>query len=487
MRKRIIALLGLGLAGPVAAQEAAVGGESAVQVLSLERALATAFENSQTLAQARYGLRVANQQVREAWGGVLPDISATASYSRNLLVQQAFLPAFIFDPNAPPDELIPVRFGSDNTWQAGLSLTQPLFQWTAFIGVGAAGRYRELERERLRGVSHAVVASVRLAYLEAMLAAEEVRLTRQSVDRVRRTLEETRGLNRAGLASDYDLLRLEVQVANLEPTLSRAENALADAKRALLVAIGQDPLTPVELEGRLNEMNVVALAQNSASHQALLRLAGYVEDDRLDADRAWQLARASRSDLRQADLAVDLERARLGAQRAEYFPKLSIFSNYSLVAQENGAPDFFGTSRQRAKSAVAGLRVELPVFNGFAREARVQQAQATLGQARSRLEQLRQEAMREVHGLVADVREARLRAQGQERAVQQARRGFEIASAEYRAGLGSQLQVTDAEVALRQAEFNYARSVYDFLVASARLDNAVGNVPDQISSFVLPD
>lgn len=481
VRNWVMLVTGLALVRPVSGQEG-----SAVEVLSLERALTTAFENSRALEQARYGLRVADQQVREAWGTILPDISASASYSRNLVVQQAFLPAFIFDPNAAPDELVPVRFGSDNTWQAGLSLSQPLFQWNVFIGLGAAARYRALERERVRGVSHNMVASVRLAYLDALLAAEDMRLAEQSVDRVRRTLEETRGLNRAGLASDYDVLRLEVQLANLEPAWSRAQNAVADTKRTLLVAIGRDPLVPVEVEGRLNEMNVLALAQNSASHQTLLRLAGYAEGGLLDADEAWQTARVARSDLRQARLAVDLERARLGAERAEYFPKLSVFSNYSLVAQENGGPDFFGSANQRAKSATAGLRVELPVFNGFGREARVQQAQATMGQARSRLEQAEQDALREVHALVADAREARQRAQGQDRAVEQARRGYAIASAEYRAGLGSQLQVTDAEVALRQAEFNYAQAVYDFLVASARLDNAVGNVPTQVSSLVLP-
>jgi outer membrane protein TolC len=481
VKKVAILAVGLVLARPAAAQDG-----STVEVLSLERALTTAFENSRALEQARYGLRVADQQVREAWSNVLPDITASASYSRNLMVQQAFLPAFIFDPNAPPDELVPVRFGSDNTWQAGLSLEQPLFQWNVIIGVGAAGRYRALERERVRGVSHGVVESVRLAYLEALLAAEEVRLTQHSVDRVRRTLEETRGLNRAGLASDYDVLRLEVQAANLAPVLSRAGNTLAAAKRTLLVTIGRDPLAPIELEGRLNEMNVLALGQNSAGHQVLLRLAGYTEPNALQADQAWQTARQSRSDLRQARLAVDLERARLGAERAEYFPKLSVFSNYSLVAQENGSPDFFGSANQRAKSAVAGVRVELPVFNGFGREARVRQAQAIVGQAGARLDQLEQEALREVHTLVADAREARERVEGQERAVAQARRGFEIASAEYRAGLGSQLQVTDAEVALRQAEYNYARAVYDVLVAGARLDNAVGSVPTQVSSFVLP-
>jgi outer membrane protein TolC len=61
--------------------------------------------------------------------------------------------------------------------------------------------------------------------------------------------------------------------------------------------------------------------------------------------------------------------------------------------------------------------------------------------------------------------------------VSQAERGFQIASAQYREGLGSQLELTDAEVALRQSEFNYAEAVYDYLVARAQLDEATGQVP----------
>jgi outer membrane protein TolC len=73
--------------------------------------------------------------------------------------------------------------------------------------------------------------------------------------------------------------------------------------------------------------------------------------------------------------------------------------------------------------------------------------------------------------------ESRRRADAQRRAVRQAQRGFEIASAQYREGLGSQLELTDAEVALRESEFNYAQAAYDFLVAQANLDLAVGSVP----------
>jgi outer membrane protein TolC len=107
----------------------------------------------------------------------------------------------------------------------------------------------------------------------------------------------------------------------------------------------------------------------------------------------------------------------------------------------------------------------------------MQQARAAIDQNRARLAQTRDRAADELRTLVAALDEARERVASQGRAVEQARRGFEIASAEYRAGLGSQLQITDAELALRQSEFNYAQAVYDYLTARSNLDAARGTVP----------
>jgi outer membrane protein TolC len=83
----------------------------------------------------------------------------------------------------------------------------------------------------------------------------------------------------------------------------------------------------------------------------------------------------------------------------------------------------------------------------------------------------------QIRGLVESADEALARARAQRLAVTQAGRGFEIASAQYREGLGSQLELTDSEVALRQSEFNYAQAVYDYLIARAQLDQATGQVP----------
>jgi outer membrane protein len=453
-------------------------------VYSLARALQVALANSATIRDSEMEFEIAKHQVREAYGRILPDVSANVSYQRNLLVQQFFLPAAFFNPNAAPGELAAVRVGSDNTWTMGLTANQPLFEYTAFIGLGAAGQYKELQSERVRGSAQSVVTAVRIAYFTALLADESVRLTEESVNRVRKTLEETQAMNRAGLASEYDVLRLEVQLGNLEPNLRRARIERDGATRNLLIEMGLDPATPIELEGRLNEVDLSEVGRNTLENVALLNVAGLATSTAADFDGLLQTALVQRSDVRQLQVSIVVEEARLQVEKSEYFPKLSLFSNYNITAQQNGGPVFFGNSPdQRLRTSVAGVQVQVPIFSGFARNARVQQANARIHQNEYRLERLERQAASDLRTWVDNVEEAQQRAGSQRRAVEQAQRGYEIASAQYNAGLGSQLQITDAEVALRQSEFNYAQAVFDYLSARAGLEAAVGTVPDEAGTF----
>ena len=471
--RRLVVVVAFGLiSSPAGAQEVAP-----VESYSLQRAMRVALASSHTITAAEEGLSVADQQVREAWAAVLPDLTATASYARNLKVQQGFLPARLLDPTAPEGAVRAVRFGSDNTWTAGLAFNQPLFEFDVFIGVGAASQFRSLETERLRGTTQQVVSAVRQAYLGALLAVEDVRLTDNSVARTRSTLEETRSLNRAGLASSYDVLRIEVQLANVEPNLRRAQNRLAASKRSLLIEMGLEPTARIELEGRLNEVNVVGEGQNDAANELLIAVSALPTGTELQFDELYSMALGRRSTLRQVRGNIDLEGTRLRSQKAEYFPTLSLFSNYNITAQEDGNPTFFGAANSRTTAAVTGVRISIPVFQGFSRDARVQQTAATLRQNEAQLERLEKETENELRTVLDNLDESRSRVASQGRAVQQAQRGFEIASAEYREGVGSQLQITDAENALRQSEFNYAQAVYDYLIGRAELDAIMGTVP----------
>lgn len=449
----------------------------------LRAAIREALANSPSVAEAEYSVNIAQQQVREAWASALPDIAGTLSYSRNLMVQEIFLPADFF-PGGTPGEVRPIRVGSDNSWQLGLTLTQPIFQYEVLVGVGAASRYQAVEEERLRGTTQQVVTAVRQAYLDALLAEAELRLLEQSIDRVRRTLEETRAQNQAGLAGDYDVLRLEVEYANVAANLTRAQNAVEARTRSLQVEMGLPADGAMRLEGRLDDVVPDSVAGNTPENVDLILLAGVPGVLDRSLEDLLAVTEAERSDLRQLRATILLEESRKQVEVAQYYPKLSLFGNFNIQAQENGGPNFFGeNANQRTQASAAGLRLEVPIFQGFRRPARVAQAEASVRQYEVRLARTEQDARNQVRTLYDAVGEALDRARSQHRAVRQALRGFEIASLEYREGIGSQLQITDAEEALRQSQFNYARAIYDYLSARAQLELAMGSVPDAPEQF----
>ncbi|UCE03554.1 MAG: TolC family protein [Candidatus Latescibacterota bacterium] len=471
-------LISLGSATRTPAQESeSRAATSTLRSMTLTSCIQFAIQNSRDLVGSRLGLEVANKQVREAWGEVLPQVDANFNYIRNLTDQSAFLPAIILDPNADPNAVIPVQFAGDNIWASVVTFEQPLFQAEAFIGVGAAGRFRSLQTERVRGTAHATVMNVRIFYYETLLARDEIRLLQESIERVETTLAGARGLQAAGLGSSYDVLRLEVELAKLVPNRQRAQNRLLEAKRNLKVLMGMDVGQAIAVSGSLLTIDLEDLDANAAAERELIDVVGVRVGDGSGLEEILELARQNRSELLQARLDTQLADTQLKAERATVYPRLMAFAAYRIDAQENDSPDFFGDSRQRVTNWQAGLRLEVPIFSGGSRWARISQRKYQLDQVRTREALTEQEVENQVRSLVARILEAYQRARAQRRAVAQAQRGFEIASAEFTNGLGTQINATDAEVALREAEFDYAESVFDLLVARAQLDTAAGIVP----------
>jgi outer membrane protein TolC len=466
--------VGLGVAVLLLVAPVAAGAQAGPEArLTVRDAVAASLEANRQLANARWQLEAAQDQAREAWGSIMPKLNFNASYTRNLEVPTQFLPAVIFDPTAGPEDVIGVQFGSDNQWFAQARADQPLFNAAAFLGVSAAGRFEALQQEALRGQAQQVATQARLRYYDVLLAEEQLRLTRQSRDRVARVLAETRQLNEAGLASDYEVLRFDVELSNLEPNVARTENAVASARRALAIAMGREALGDLELAGSL--LAVELPEDGGVESDAALLLDRPIRAEALPTEEVLRVAMERRSDIQQLVLTKDLRSTERTVEITRYLPQISIFGTWTASGQGNGSPTFFGD--QNASSSAVGLEVSVPLFSGFQRPARVSRLGAVVEQVTAQLELVRDQALNEVRTLRDRAQEARERALAQRRAVEQARRGYEIARSQYEAGTGSQLQVTDSELALRQSEFNYAQAVYDYLTTQARLDAAVGVVP----------
>ncbi len=463
--------------GRADAQERSAPPELGDDPVLLSTVVRVALERNRDVLEAEYQVAVAGEQVSEAWSNVYPSLDLSSSFTRNVAPQVSFLPAQIFNPNAAEGDFIPVQFGADNIWNLSLNAEQKLFDPRVFVGLGAAAGFERVQREALRGRTQQAVTRIRMAFYELLLGQEEVRLTENSLKRVRQSLDETRAMQEAGLSPVYDVLRLEVELANLEPNLRRARNRVEAAARELAVELALDPETRFEVGGSLAHMDLESLSDNTPANRDILGFNGVPDVDEGEAADFVRRNAPGRSDIRQLEMTRDLRHSELRIEQVEYLPKVFAFGTYGLAAQQNGSPDFFGSSAQRGSSKQVGLRVTIPVFSGFGRDARIDQKRAALRQAETQTRVASDRAEVQLRNLVDEVHEAHARAAGQRLAVGHARRGYEIASAQYREGLGSQLELTDAEGALRQSEFNYAQAVYDYLAARARLDEAAGRVP----------
>jgi len=259
------------------------------------------------------------------------------------------------------------------------------------------------------------------------------------------------------------VLRLQVELANLEPNLLRARNDLSAARRQLAVELAVGDPKRLTLKPSLDlgdtTWTIPAILVSEDSTRALI-----------------QAAKRQRSDLRQVQDLIDLRHTEVKLQKVEYLPTVSLFGSWDVQAQQNGSPNFFGDSRSRATSKLAGVRLNLPIFTGLQRNARIDQRQAVLRQARTQAQLMQDQAAAQVRDLLARHTENAARVQAQRLAIGQAELGFQITLARYRRGVGSQLEITDAEVALRQSEFNHAQAAHDLMAIQTQLELALGRV-----------
>ncbi|MDZ7658752.1 TolC family protein [Fodinibius sp.] len=445
--------------------------------ISLDQAIEIALANNTEIKRSLLSVRDADQQVRKAWSNVLPEITSSANYTRNLEVPVNFIPEVVFNPNGDPDNLVPVAFGTDNNWQGGFTISQTLFNGQAFVGVSTSSLYKKAQSEGLRATAQGIVTQTRMAYYQLLIAKEQVRLQESRLERVRENLSDTRKSYEQGLVDEYAVMQLEVQLENIKPELTSAEFSQKEAVRNLLDAMGLPVSLSLEVKGDLSNFDIQAPNTSKKENKALKKVDRMTELSLESDSTLMQRAFEMRGDLRVLDVQQQLQEKQIKAEKSKYLP--SVVANYNLQwsAAQAGQPVFFGNEQQRARSQTFMIGVQLPIFQGFQRDAAIQQAQIQRKDLQLQEYQTKREAESEITSAEESIREAFKVEAARKRALDLAQEGYDRALKRYQAGLGSQQEVTDAELQLREAEVGYAQMVFNYLAAKARYDQAVGKVP----------
>lgn len=435
--------------------------------LSIDQAIATALANNTELRIAKLAIDDSEQQVMLAWAEVMPSVTSTLNFTRSIELPVQFLPGEFF--GGAPGTLVPIKFGADNSWQGGFTVNQTLFRGDAIVAVSSRDVYRLAARESSRATAQHVVTRTRLAYYAVLMAEAQLRLADASLTRLRTNLEENRARAAAGLLDEYEVLRLEVQLANEEPRRAEAVDNLGKALRDLNLALGLPVDAPVTVKGDLVTFDVFAVNPDNVNAElmAVDRQIPLLPIDRIN-------VAANRGDLRTLYVQGRLKDREIFARKTEFFPEITATYNRQWTDAFNGD---VALADHWNRFQTLSVNVRLPLFDGMRRVTRTRQAQI---QRRGIDEQIRfaeQSARNEAVTSWQKLERVFETAASRRRAVEQARRGYDIALARYRNGVGSQLDVSEAEYQFQLAELHYASLMFDYLSAKAQYDLSRGEVP----------
>jgi outer membrane protein len=440
MRKRVGSLIILTLValGPaVLAQEA----ETPV-VLTIDKAIALALEQNpfhlasqEKIAQARAG-------IRQAVAGFLPTINAQGA---DTLDEKLFVLEF---PSMVPGEP-PTRMSIDFTkdYQMAFSFGLPLYaggRLTAGYKQANYGLKASLESVRLS--EQETIYEAKRAFYGYLLAKEFSAVAGEGLKLAEDFMKNVKNLYEVGMASKFDLLRSEVQVANLKPPAIRARNSVETAALGLKTVCGLDLDTPIEVKGEL-----VAPPLDSETRDVVAE------------------ALEQRPELRQLDYQRLMAGESLKIARGSLLPTLAIGGAYNVWGD---ALNFRKGNWQNYYTI--SLSLSLPIFNGFETRARIGQSKAVLRELEWTQKGLTNAIAFEVRQAVLNLDQAQETLLSQEKNVEQAREAVRIAELNYAEGLATNLDVSTAQVALSQARTNYSQALYDCVVSQAQLEKAVG-------------
>ena len=234
--------------------------------ITLERAISVALEQNKDVTNAKEDAIKANLQITEAASAAYPAINGQWNLDRTLK-QQVFVIEF-------PDEdgIITknrLKVGTDHVMTLGASLTQPIWLGGKVgTALKAAKIYRNLSEKTFATVQQNIVSGVATSFYTILLADEMVRITGESLDIAEKHLDNVMVLHEAGSATDYDLLRAKVNVANIRPQVIDAENNVKVSLLYFKDILGVSPDIPVTISGELTEPDTTLFRQAHTGNRA---------------------------------------------------------------------------------------------------------------------------------------------------------------------------------------------------------------------------
>lgn len=418
-------------------------------VLNLEQAIITALEGNHDLKKAKLDFEKAEQQVREAYGtSLFPSIDGSVQYNRALKRPEFFIETPFFTGRFPS--------GTKNTLTSSISAEQPLFTGAMFLAVNIAETFANISKKAEQYSEAELIKQVKQAYYTYLLSERLIELSDLQLNRADDNMKEAKTMFDAGLVSEYDYIKAKVQFQNMQPALTEAQIQQKLALNNLKILMGMELESNVVINDSLtfHSQNVPGFEDG---------LSSVMDRNKL---------------LKQMELQTELQDLNASYQFTQHFPKLNAFANWQIQAQENDDRSF--SDWRYINSVTVGVTLSVPIFRGWELDAKAEQAEIDYKKSLEDFIKTKKSVKNEYENSLLTIQKIEQQIAAYKSTVEEAERGYEIASKRFESGLGSQIEVTNSLVDFSQAKINYLQSVHDYYVEQANLDLILGKSVDEI-------
>lgn len=413
--------------------------------VNLQKALEIALSENPTIKIANRTIESKKYYKDEQIAALFPSVSASASYQRTVKKQKMTM-----EFGGSPME---IEVGTSNNYVAGLNFSLPLVAAPTWYNLKLSQIDVQNAIESARSSKIALINQVKSAYYGLLLAQDSYRVLQINFANVEMTAKNINDKYEQGLASDFDKLRADVQVANQKPQLTSAQQAVNLSAMMLKVLIGVDVSEPIIFDGHLSDFEDEMLNYKVVDGQLI--------------------SLANNTDLRQLELSQEQLNTSLKLIKASSCPTLSFSGNYQYMTMAN---DFDFANYNWFPYSVIGLSLNVPILSWVGTSYKIKETKITMANLEDQKKYLENNLRVSVNSNLDNIRNAIAEMTSNKETMMQAERAYNIVQKQFEVGMATWLDLNSAELAMTQSQLLYHQSIYNFLTAKNELEKLMGNV-----------
>ncbi len=428
---------------------ASLGVAEAQVQLTLDKAIEIALNDNPTIKVADLEIERYDYVYKQAVSTLYPQIDVSGQYAlaiRRQEMTQGF------------------SFGGKNTFNVSGNVSLPLFVPSVYRQMKMTRTQMATAVESARANRIDLVAAVRSAYYNVLLAEQSLTVLQEAIATTQRVVDNTKDLYDNGLAAEYDYLTAQVQLSNLKPQALQAESAIEITKLQLKMYLSIPEDVDIEVSGTLDDFRTKVLLG---------------EDYTMDISENTTLK------------TLDLQRELLEHQekmiQTTRMPTIAAFGSISYIGQERiDLSGLMGGGMGGATAAAnqskfwwqypisVGAQISIPIFSGLKKTNQLREVRNQMAQLELQRDYAEEGIRLQVQASVNTLLTARETMLANELTVEQAEKAYDISLTRYNAGAGTIIELNTAQLSLTQAQLSYSQSIYDYLSAYAEYEKTLG-------------